>query len=155
MKRMVIAIALIMIATPAMAVSDLDVMVYGHNINTAICGAQELKGDPVIDAENGAATFNLTDKLTDIFFIKNDEVSGFGCVCRDSSQEIEFLAQCVTACYNFAGNQAGETCYDAILSQFMFARAGNPLGESAQVPGILFQIKKESYGYVFMLVKVK
>lgn len=154
MKRFACILICILIPASAFA-SDLDVMVYGHNINTVICGAQELTGDPVINEEKGTATFNLSPDLHCIFFIKNDEVSGFACACTDVSQESEFLAQCVTACYNFAGKQAGETCFDAILSQFMFARGGNELGSSAQVPGLLLEITKMKTGYAFIMTKVK
>ena len=156
MKRIIIVVfAMIFITSNAYAVSDLDVMIYGHNINCAICGAQELTGEPVIDNEKGSATFAIEPGIHCIFFVKNDEVTGFACACTDISQESEFLAQCVTACYNFAGTQAGETCYDAILSQFMFARGGNELGSSAQVPGLLIQITKMKTGYAFVMTKVK
>ena len=156
MKRtIIIALALVLFALPALAVSDLDVMVYGHNLQRTICGAQELAGDPVINEEKGTATFELSPDLHCIFFIKNGEVTGFACACTDPAQESEFLAQCVTACYNFAGTQAGETCYDAILSQFMLARGGNGLGSSAQVPGLLLQITKMKTGYAFTMARVK
>ena len=154
MKKIICLLLCLLIPAAAFA-SDLDVMVYGHNINTVICGAQDLTGDPVINKEKGTATFELAQGLRCVFFIKNDEVSGFACVCTDVSQESEFLAQSVTACYNFAGTQAGETCFDAILSQFLFARGGNELGTSAQVPGLLIGITKMKNGYAFIMTKVK
>ena len=153
MKRTIIfTVTLVLLASSACA-SDLDTMITGHNMNRAICGAQELTGEPVI--EDGRATFDLDKKLHDIFFIRDGEVYGFGCVCQDVSQESEFLAQCVTACYNFAGMQAGGSCYDVILSQFLFTRAGIEPESSPQIPGILVLISKESFGYVFMLMKVE
>ena len=154
MKRVIIIVcAIIFVTSNACAVSDLDIMIEGHNANCWICAAQNLTGDPVI--ENEKATFDLNPNLHDVFFIKDDKVYGFGCVCEDQAQESEFLAQCVTACYNFAGLQAGTVCYDVILSQFLFARAGVDSESSTKIPGIMIEISKESFGYVFMLVKVK
>lgn len=153
MKKIICFIICLFLPVSAFAVSDLDVMIYGHNMHTSVCGAQELTGSPIINDEKGTATFDLNDKLHDIFFIKNGEVTGFGCVCQDQAQESEFLAQCITACYNFGGTV--DTIYDPILSQFMFARAGSPLGRTSEIPGMLFSISKESYGYVFIMSLVK
>ena len=151
----VLFLALLLSSASALTVSDLDVMIYGHNLNRSICGAQELTGQPEIDEEKGSATFFIPPGIHCIFFFKDGKVTGFSCACTDPSQESEFLAQSVTACYNFAGTQAGETCYDAILSQFMFARGGNELGSTAQVPGLLLKITKMKTGYAFVMVKVK
>ena len=107
-----------------------------------------------MNEEKGTATFDILPGLHCVFFIKNNEVTGFACVCTDVSQESEFLAQSVTACYNFIGTQAGETCFDVILSQFMFARGGNELGSSAQIPGLLIEITKMKTGYAFIMTKV-
>ena len=155
MKRLLCVFLMIMlIATSASAVTDLDIMVEGHNMNCSICSAQKIEGNPKIDAEYGAAQFDLTAKLHDVFFYKDGKVTGFGCVCKDPEYEIEFLAQCITACYNFSGMDAGKYCYDVILSQFMFARSGNPLGATTAIPGIAVQLDKESFGYVFTLTVV-
>lgn len=155
MKRMVCIILFLLLPATAFAVSDLDVMVYGHNIQAAIFGAQELTGQPVIDNEKGTATFTLSKGLYCIFFIEGEEVTGFACACTDPAQESEFLAQCVTACYNFAGTNAGDTCFDAILSQFMFARGGNELESTAQVPGLMLGISKMKTGYAFIMTRIK
>ena len=137
------------------ALADLDLMIEGHNMYSSICSAIQLKGSPQIDEEKGTVTYTVADELFDIFFLKNGEVTGFGCVCRDPVQEIEFLAQCVTACYNVAGDQAGNKCFDIILSQFMFARSGNPLNDAFITPDVAVNISKTSFGYLFVLSKVK
>ena len=152
MKRIICIILCLLLPASAFAVSDLDIMVTGHNMHAVISGAQELTGSPEINSEKGTATFDITDKLHDVFFIKEGEVTGFGCVCQDPAQEIEFLAQCVTACYNFGGTV--DTVYDPILSQFMFARGGNSLDISTQIPGLAVHITKESFGYAFVLIAV-
>lgn len=140
----------LILPSAAYALSDLDIMIEGHNLNCGICAAQQITGDPILD--DGKAIFDLTPELHDVFFTKDGEVTGFGCVCQDPAQEVEFLAQCVTACLNFGGTT--DTVYDAVLSQFMFARAGNPLGGTV-IPGMLIEITKESFGYVFAMSKVK
>ena len=152
-KIIVFVLALTLIVSHAVAVSDLDIMVEGHNKNSVICGAQKLTGEPEI--KDGKATFDINPQLHDVFFIKDGKVTGFGCVCQDASQESEFLAQCVTACYNFAGMKAGSVCYDVILSQFLFVRAGVDAETSSQIPGILIEISKQSFGYICMIVKVE
>ena len=150
MKKIMCFIICMVIPISAFAVTDLEIMIEGHNLNCGICAAQQLIGDPTMDGDN--AIFDITPKLHDVFFTKEGEVTGFGCVCQDPAQEVEFLAQCVTACLNFGGTV--DTVYDAVLSQFMFARAGNPLGGTV-IPGMLIEITKESFGYVFVMSKVK
>ena len=151
MKKIMCFIICMVIPISAFAVTDLEIMIEGHNLNCDICAAQQLIGDPTMDGDN--AIFDITPKLHDVFFTKEGEVTGFGCVCKDPDQEVEFLAQCVTACYNFGGK--ADTVYDAVLSQFMFARSGNPLGNTTEIPGIIIEITKQSFGYIFVLSKVK
>lgn len=154
MKRLVIiTLSLVLIVSQASALSDLDTMVAGHNMYASICAAQEIKGNP--SREIKTVTYDLSDTLHDIFFVEKGKVTGFGCVCRDQKSETEFLAQCVTACYNFSGPSAGDTCFDAVLSQFMSARSGNDTEYSSKVPGILIDIDKTSWGYIFMLTVIE
>lgn len=149
-KIIVLVLVLAFFVLPAQA-ADLETMVSGHNLYSCICGAVEIKGEPKIDAKTGNASYTVANELFDVFFIKNGKVTGFGCVCRDPASEVEFLAQCVTACYNFAGDDAGAKCFDVILSQFMFARAGNPLGDAPISSKAYVRIQKEKFGYLFVL----
>ena len=154
MKRIIIIVcALVLIAVQASAVSDLDIMVEGHNLNSAICGAMKIECDPEVETDK--VTYKLSEGIHDVFFTKGDQITGFACICFNAKSESEFLAQCVTACYNFAGIQAGSVCYDVILSQFLFVRAGVDAESSTQIPGIMIEISKQSFGYLFMLARVK
>ena len=152
MKKIICIILCLAFPFSAFAASDLDIMVFGHNQYCCICAAKEITVEPIIDSKTGNATYYLTDNLVDVFFVNEGKVPGFGCVCKDPAEEIEFLAQCITACYNFAGDNAVKNCYDVILSQFMFARSGNPLESTSIIPNVLVHIGKESFGYVFTLV---
>ena len=155
MKRFLCVLAVcLLVAAFAFAEDDLAEMVSGHNLRTPICAAMQLTGKPEYEADGSRATFDISENLHDIFFLKDGKVSGFGCVCTDPAEEIEFLAQCVTACYNFCGLAAGDTCFDTILSDFMFSRSGNSLGSSTSVPGVMIDLSKESFGYVFMMTRI-
>lgn len=153
MKRAIIfTLALILFTVPALA-SDLDSVVEGHNAYTWICGAARIESEPEISS--GMITYTISKGIEDTFLGTNDQVNGFACICTDSSEESEFLAQCVTACYNFAGMQAGSYCYDVILSQFLFVRSGMESERSFKIPGIMVEVSKQDFGYLFMLVKVE
>ena len=152
MKRAICLVICLLIPVYAFALSDIDIMVSGHNLYCSICGAMEIPEEPFsVDETKEHYTYRIAENLYDVFFVTDGSVTGFGCVCKDESKEIEFLAQCVTACYNFLGTKAGDTCYNVILSQFMFARGGNNLDITTAIPGLAVHISKESFGYVFTL----
>ena len=135
----------------AYALSDLDIMVAGHNINRSICNAAELTNAEI---EGNSYTYKATENVHVIFRVKNGEASSCSCVCLDEADAAEFLAQCVTICYNYGGTEAGTQCYDPILFSFMQARAGNE-PEKVILPGIIFHLYKESFGYAFVMARVR
>ena len=135
----------------AYALSDLDIMVEGHNLNRVICGAAELKNPEI---EGNSYTFKATKNVHVIFRVKDGEASSCSCVCLDEADAAEFLAQCVTICYNYGGIEAGTKCYDSLFYSFMQARAGNET-EKVILPGIIFHLYKESFGYAFVMARVR
>ena len=135
----------------AYALSDLDIMVAGHNINRSICNAAELT---VPEIEGNSYTYKATENVHVIFRVKDEEASSCSCVCLDEADAAEFFAQCITICYNYGGTEAGTQCYDPILFSFMQARAGIET-DKVILPGIMFRIYKESFGYAFVLTRVR
>ena len=135
----------------AYALSDLDIMVAGHNMNRLICNAAELT---VPEIEGNSYTYKATENVHVIFRVKDGEANSCSCVCLDEADAAEFLAQCVTICYNYGGTEAGTQCYDPILFSFMQARAGNET-EKVILPGIIFHLYKESFGYAFVMARVR
>ena len=154
MKRSiaVIAATLVMITTPAIA-SPVDEYVLSHNMHRAAAGAAEITGEPEI-AKN-SYTYKVTENVHVMFNMKEDDLASFCCICLDESGVSEFLAQCVTAFYSLGGLTEYTYCHDPILTDFLAARSGNPVGKDTTVPGFLFGIEKKPFGYTFVLVKVK
>ena len=146
--------ALILISVSAFAES-LENTVFAHNMNTSICNALEITGTPRVTEKSTGTNYEyiLTDNLRAIFIEKDSKVNSCAFVCFDESDAAEFLAQCITACYNFGGIEAGTECYDPILFNFMSARSGTNL-DSVTLPGLLFKISKEQFGYTFTLVRI-
>ena len=151
MKRIIIFTFALILLTGSAIASDIDVMVEGHNLNRVICGAAELKNP---ELEKGSYTYKATENVHVIFTIRDDLANSCSCVCLDEADAAEFLAQCVTICYNYGGTEAGTQCYDPILFSFMQARAGIET-DKVILPGIMFRIYKESFGYAFVLARVR
>ena len=151
MKRTIIFTVMMVLLASSACASDLDIMVEGHNLNRVICGAAELKNPEV---EKGSYTYKATENVHVIFTVRNDLANSCSCVCLDEADAAEFLAQCVTICYNYGGTEAGTQCYDPILFSFMQARAGMET-DKVILPGIMFRIYKESFGYAFVLARVR
>ena len=151
MKRTIIFTVMLLLLTSSACASDLDIMVEGHNLNRVICGAAELKNPEV---EKGSYTYKATENVHVIFTVRDDLANSCSCVCLDEADTAEFLAQCVTICYNYGGTEAGTQCYDPILFSFMQARAGSE-PEKVVLPGIMFRLYKESFGYAFVLARVR
>ena len=151
MKRTIIFTVMLVLLASSACASDLDIMVEGHNLNRVICGAAELKNPEV---EKGSYTHKATENVHVIFTVREDLANSCSCVCLNEADASEFLAQCVTICYNYGGTEAGTQCYDPILFSFMQARAGIET-DKVILPGIMFRIYKESFGYAFVLTRVK
>ena len=151
MKRTIIFTVMLVLLASSACASDLDIMVEGHNLNRVICGAAELKNPEV---EKGSYTYKATENVHVIFTVRDDLANSCSCVCLDEADAAEFLAQCVTICYNYGGTEAGTQCYDPILFSFMQARAGSE-PEKVILPGIMFRLYKESFGYAFVLARVR
>lgn len=151
MKRIIIFTFALILLTGSAIASDIDVMVEGHNLNRVICGAAELKNPEI---EKGSYTYKATENVHVIFTVRDDLANSCSCVCLDEADAAEFLAQCVTICYNYGGTEAGTQCYDPILFSFMQARAGMET-DKVILPGIMFRIYKESFGYAFVLARVR
>ena len=151
MKRIIIFTFALIFLTGSAIASDIDVMLEGHNLNRVICGAAELKNPEV---EKGSYTYKATENVHVIFTVRDDLANSCSCVCLDEADAAEFLAQCVTICYNYGGTEAGTQCYDPILFSFMQARAGSE-PEKVILPGIMFRLYKESFGYAFVLARVR
>ena len=151
MKRTIIFTVMLVLLASSACASDLDIMVEGHNMNRVICGAAELKNPEV---EKGSYTYKATENVHVIFTVRDDLANSCSCVCLDEADAAEFLAQCVTICYNYGGTEAGTRCYDPILFSFMQARAGMET-DKVILPGIMFRIYKESFGYAFVLARVR
>ena len=151
MKRIIIFTFALILLTGSAIASDIDVMLEGHNLNRVICGAAELKNPEI---EKGSYTYKATENVHVIFTVRDDLANSCSCVCLDEADAAEFLAQCVTICYNYGGTEAGTQCYDPILFSFMQARAGSE-PEKVILPGIMFRLYKESFGYAFVLARVR
>lgn len=151
MKRIICFLLCLILPAAAFALPDIDIMIEGHNANRLICNASEIKNPEIKD---DSYTFKATENVHVIFRIKNDMVNTCSCVCLNEADAVEFFAQCITICYNFGGIEAGNECYDSILYSFMQARAGRET-DKVVLPGIMFHLYKESFGYVFVLAKVK
>ena len=151
MKRTIIFTVMLVLLASSACASDLDIMVEGHNLNRVICGAAELKKPEV---EKGSYTYKATKNVHVIFTVRDDLANSCSCVCLDEADAAEFLAQCVTICYNYGGTEAGTQCYDPILFSFMQARAGMET-DKVILPEIMFRIYKESFGYAFVLARLR
>lgn len=144
----------ILISVPT--AESLEHTLFAHNANTSICNAQQITGEPRITQKKTGTNYEyiLTDNLRAIFIEKESRITSCAFVCFSESDTAEFLAQCITACYNFGGTDAGTSSYDPILYQFMSARSGsNP--EPDTLPGLLFKISREKFGYAFTLVRME
>ena len=150
-KVAILATAMIMITTPVLA-SPVDQYAEIHNACRLAAGAAELPAEP--EVEGNTYTYKVSDALHVIYIIDGENVT-FSCVCLDESSVSEFLAQCVTAVYAIGGLTAYVDCFDPILSDFLSARSGSDTEKNTSIPGILFSIEKMSFGYTFILVRVK
>lgn len=153
MKRIIIIVAvLILAAAPALAdpVSD---FISIHNFNRAAAGAAEIAGQP--EEKDGRYTYHASDSVDIIVITDGNEIKSVSCVCLDDSGVGEFLAQCATVFYDLGGLESYIYCYDPLLTNFLSARAGRNAENDSSVPGLLFGISKESFGYMFIIVKVK
>ena len=148
-KKMICLAVCLML--PVSAFADIEPLVAGHNTCCAAAGAQQLTGSP--DQEGERYTYHISDSV-DVIFTDNGERSSFSCICMDEAGIGEFLAQCVTGFYNFGGLLAYSYCHDALLTDFLAARAGRNPDIDTSVSGLMFQVSKESFGYLFMLTKV-
>ena len=154
MKRFLIVLfALMIIAAQSFASSPADKYVEEHNFCCHAAGATKITGEPEID--DNRYTYHAADGVDVIFTIKDNELTTFTCVCLKDEQIGEFLAQCVTAFYNMGGLMAYTYCHDPLLTDFLQARAGTDAEKDTTIPGLIFGVQKKSFGYVFILVKVK
>ena len=152
MKRiMIFTLSLILIAVPSLA--DLAEAVEGHNRGCLASGATEITGQPTI--KDNHYIYQVSDHVNVHFSMDGDEIKSFSCVCLDESGVGEFLAQCVASFYNMGDLMAYVYCHDPVLSDFLDARSGREPKSNSSVNGLLFQMVKESYGYTFIIVKVK
>ena len=145
------ALVLILLMSSALA-SGITDLIDGHNRGCLASGAKQISGDPeIID---GHICYHITDNVNILFSMDGDTFKSFSCVCLDESGVSEFLAQCVASFYNLGGLLAYTYCHDALLTDFLSARAGNEPGNNSSINGLLFRIVKEPYGYTFIIVKV-
>ena len=153
MKRIIVFMFALILLTGSALASGLEDLIEGHNLGCIVTGAAKIEGEPEI--EKGMYTFHVSDHVNVIFSMDGENMKSFSCVCLDDSAVGEFLAQCVASFYNIGGLMAYSYCYDPVLTDFLSARAGKNPGSNKSVDGLLFQIVKESFGYAFIVVKVK
>ena len=144
--------ALILLTGSALA-SGLEDLIAEHNIACIATGAALITGDPEIS--EGRYVYSITDQVKIHFNMDGETFKSFSCVCLDDSGIGEFLAQCVASFYTLGGIDAYSSCYGPVLMDFLSVRSGFPAGNNSSVSGFLFRIVKESYGYTFIIVKVK
>lgn len=130
--------------------------IFSHNANAPICNAKPITGTPRVTEKKTGTNYEyiINENLRAVFIGKESKITSCAFVCFDESSAAEFLAQAVTACYNFGGHEAGSACYDSILFQFMAARSGAHT-EAEVVSGLLYRISKERFGYTFTLVRIE
>ena len=156
MKR-IICFLLILCILPVCALSDdLRTTVLGHNMYTSVCNAKEITVTPTQEKKGESVyyTYKLTDNIRVHFISDGEEIKSCGCVLLDESETAEFLAQCVTACYNFGGIADGTNCYDQILYQFLQARSENGIDiGNAVLQSIIFKMEKNKNNYIFFVTR--
>lgn len=150
-KAIILTAAIVMISSPALALTDTEIMAAGHNLNRIIAHASELP--EYSETEKGATTYKVTENIHVIISEKDGQANTCSCVCLSESELSEFLAQCVTICLNYGNARYADEYYSAVLSHFLETRSGNE-PQTAYVPGAIFQISKEKFGYVFILSRV-
>ena len=152
MKRLIIfTLALVFFTSSALA--SVDDLIAEHNVACIATGAAQITGDPEIS--EGRYIFSITDQVKIHFNMDGETFKSFSCVCLDDSGIGEFLAQCVASFYTLGGIDAYSSCYGPVLMDFLSVRSGFPAGNNSSVSGLLFRIVRESYGYTFIIVKVK
>ena len=153
MKRF-ICVLLILCLVPlwAFCVSDSDAMIETHNIYCGFCGASKIDSSAKVRTTDEATeyAYYITDKVVVEYHVKNGEVFRMACVCLDESEIGEFLAQCVTICYVLGGVSSGTVCYDGVLYRYLLARAGNEPEIDPSIPGLLIDLSKQTFGYLFI-----
>lgn len=146
--------SVILISVPS--AESIEHTIFSHNANTSICNAQQITGTPRVTAKKTGTNYEyiINENLRAVFIGKESKITSCAFVCFDESSAAEFLAQAVTACYNFGGIEAGSACYDSILADFMAARSWtNP--EPSAILGLLYKISREPFGYTFTLVRIE
>lgn len=148
MKRLIIiTIAIILFTSSALA--SIDELVEFYNLGCILNFATMLSGDPTVI--EGCYIYKAADSVNVFFRMDGDDLISLSCVCTDESGVTEFLAQCITA-FAFFG-KTGQ--HEPLLKEFFKAHSGRETEPNSSVEGTMFRIVKESYGYTFVLVKVK
>lgn len=158
MKRMIVAIAAaVMIVTPVLAATDLEVMIYGHNTFSSITGAAELAGEPtVFETKDKTKTiYYFTVNGVDVGFIVKDGTVK-SCYCRATEESIgEFLSQSASVLYNICGTESLSYWYPNLLDQFLTARSGETSDIHPFIENICaFEITKENGLYQMIAAKL-
>ena len=146
--------AVILISVPS--AESIEHTIFSHNANAPICNAQPINGTPRVTEKKTGTNYEyiINENLRAVFIGSESKITSCAFVCFDESSAAEFLAQAVTACYNFGGIAAGSACYESILADFMAARSGtNP--EPSAIQGLLYKISREPFGYTFTLVRIE
>ena len=154
MKRVLCAsLALCLIPFCALGVTDVETMVYGHNIYVAMTGAAELTGVPEQKTTSkGQTIYTYTVNGVDVgFIVKDGMVSSV--YCRASEEHTgEMLAQSAAALYNVCGTNNIDYWYFALLDQYLSARSGETTETKPFIKDVcIFEIYKDAQGaYVFL-----
>lgn len=153
-KVAIIATALVMITTPALA--DVEQIVKEYNTNTIMTSAAHLDGKPEISERDGTTRydFKITDNVIVALTEKNGEIRVCSVICKDESEAAEFLAQCAASASTIAGFDNFYYLYADILHLFLQARDGETT-EQQKSPslGVVYQLTKEKFGYLFMIAR--
>ena len=151
-KAIILTAAIVMISLPALALTDTEIMAAGHDLNRGIVHASELPAIPEI--EGTSSTYKVTENIHVVFIEKEGQAKTCSCVCLSESELSEFLAQCVTICLNYGDPSYTDQYYAAVLSHFLETRSDEE-PQTAYLPGLIFKLTKEKFGYVFILTRAQ
>ena len=155
MKR-IIVLFLLLVLISVSALADIDQVVEEYNLHTVITSAQKLIGTPEKEERDGKTSYlySPADNIKVQITIKDGEARVFSCLCFDESATAEFLAQSMNCVCQLDGYSAMLYCAGDILDLFLQARAGNETEQrSMDSAGLVYLLRKESFGYLFMVAK--
>ena len=118
---------LLLILLPVMASAEtFDLSVNLYNAMATQFGLKELQNEDMWETVSGDSTrrtFHISDNLEVVFYLRSENVYGFGAVALSPEAYVDFLAACSSGAFVMVGDKWSNVCSELMIS-FFYARAG-------------------------------